>query len=122
MPITLMLAELVASKEAWQKLIAADLPTKPAYWIGKKYRKVEGEIADYEKKHNDLVQKHGQPVEGKQGMIQVSPGGMEAFLKEITELREIVITLDIDPIKLADIEQAKLTARDFMLLEKFIEE
>ena len=47
---------------------------------------------------------------------------MEAFLKEITELREIVITLDIDPIKLADIEQAKLTARDFMLLEKFIEE
>lgn len=122
MPITLTLAELVASKEAWQKLIAADLPTKTAYWVGKKYRKVEGEIADYEKRHNELVQKHGKPVEGKPGMMQVSPESMETFMKEIAELRGIEITLDIDPIKLADIEQSKLTARDFMLLEKFVEE
>ena len=122
MPITLTLAELVASKEAWQKLIAADLPTKAAYWVGKKYRKVEGEIEDYEKRHNKLVQKHGKPVEGKPGMMQVSPEGMEAFMKEIVELRGIEITLDIDPIELADIEQSKLTGRDFMLLGKFVEE
>jgi hypothetical protein len=122
MPITLTLAELTASKESWQKLLASDLPTKAAYWIGKKYKKVESEIVDYEKKHNDLVQKYGKPVEGKQGVIQVSPEGMGAFMKEIEELRSIEITLDIDPIKLADIEQAKLTGRDFMLMGKFVEE
>jgi hypothetical protein len=122
MPITLTLAELVASKESWQKLIAAELPIKPAYWIGKKYRKVESELVDYEKKHNELVTKHGKPVEGKQGVLQVSPESMEIFLKEIGELRAIAITLDFDPIKLADIEQAKLTGRDFMLLERFVEE
>jgi hypothetical protein len=120
--ITLTLAELAASKDAWQKLLAADLPIKAAYWVGKKYRKVESELADYEKRHNELVQEHGQPIEGKPGMVQVTAENMEAFMRQSAELRAIEIALDFEPIKLADIEQAKLTGRDFLLLEKFVEE
>jgi hypothetical protein len=122
MPITLTLAEIVASKDAWQKLLAADLPIKVAYWIGKRYRKVEREIIDYEKKNHDLVRKYGQPSKDRPGSIEVSPEGMEAFQGEMSDLRDIVISLDIDPIKLADVEPAKLTGRDFALLGKFIEE
>ena len=65
MCITLTLAELIASKESWQKLLAAELPIKTAYWIGKKYRKIEPEMVDYEKKHNELVQKYGKPIEDR---------------------------------------------------------
>ena len=122
MPITLTLAELIASKESWQKLLAAELPIKTAYWIGKKYRKIEPEMVDYEKKHNELVQKYGKPIENMPGKIGVTSENMEIFKKEIAELGMIMISLDFDPIKLADIERVRLTGRDFALMEKFVEE
>jgi hypothetical protein len=122
MPITITLGEIANSQAAWLKLIAADLPTKPAYWVGKKYRKVEPEIIDYQKKHDDLVRKYGKPSEIEPGKIEVTRENVEVFQKEIGELRSIEITLDFDPIKLADIEQAKLIGRDFALLGKFVEE
>lgn len=122
MCITLTLAELIASKESWQKLLAAELPIKTAYWIGKKYRKIEPEMVDYEKKHNELVQKYGKPIENMPGKIGVTSENMEIFKKEIAELGMIMISLDFDPIKLADIERVRLTGRDFALMEKFIEE
>jgi len=123
MAITLKLHEIVNAQPAFNRLAATDLSIKVGYWIAKRLSKIERELKDYNKKLQDLYKKYKtEPVENEPGKVQITKGDREAFGGDVEELHNIDVILDIDPIKLADIEDAKLPVGDLMLLDKFIVE
>ena len=122
MSIKITLEELLASRNVWKRLGEATLPVKTSYWVGKRLKAVESELRDYDRHHNELVKQYGAPVEGQPGRLQVKPECMEEFIKLVTELQEIAVELPFEPFSISDLENAKLSVRDTVLLDKFLVE
>jgi hypothetical protein len=123
MPITIVLKDLLLAKPALDRLTAMKFPMTTSYRLSKRLRLATAEIADYEKKHDEIVTELGLPIEGmpdKIGIAQLilDPEALAAdpsskktitnpkwteYQKRLAELRAVTVTLEIEPIKIEEL-------------------
>lgn len=98
-----------------RKLATQDLDAPVAFRVGRLARKMEPDIKAAEESRVKLIQEHG---EQSGDTIQVKPENFEAFVEALKPLLETEVTIaGLDPLPLAALGSAKLTASEMLLLE-----
>lgn len=111
----LTVTQLLNVAPVLRKLASQDLDAPTAFRVGRLARKMEPEIKDAEASRLALIKEHG---EESGETISVPAEKMEAFLAAIKPLLETEVTIPgLDPLPLAALGSAKLTAAETMLLE-----
>jgi hypothetical protein len=93
------------------------LPLKISYRLSKFIKKVTEELTSIEQQRIKLVNQFGDEDKEK-GMTTVSPEKEPEFQKMFTDFLNENIDIDIDPIKISDIENVKLSVVDIFNLDK----
>jgi len=116
----LTVGELREARTALIKIATTDQPFKLAYRLKKIGKIVDKEAQEIEEVRVEKVRKYGKsdPDVG----FRVTPENNEIFQKEMEEINNTKITLDIQPIPLELLEGVRLSPLEVMRLEKFIEE
>ena len=98
----LKLAEIVESVDGIKELSALKLPAKTAYQIARNMKLINAELDEFNKARSSLItDKYG--VRSEDGdSFQVPPKNVEKFTKEMTDLLNMEINLDIYPVELTD--------------------
>lgn len=110
------LAEIKSIEESLAKLFDKELNIKIAYKLSSLLKKLSGEVKLLEENRVKLVQKHGKKDEETQ-QVTVAPESAEAFYKEFSELMQIEVELDFEPIPLDAFGDITLSASDILKLE-----
>jgi len=114
--------DLKACTQSLTKILGKEMDFKLSYRLRKIAKKVKGETEDLEQARFDLIKKYGEKQKGN--VYQVKDEHLDVCTKEIDELLDIEIDLDISLIPFEVIDKAKieLSPIDVALLERFIEE
>jgi hypothetical protein len=104
-----------------------ELPTKPAYWLGRFSSKLKKEYGTFEKERFELVQKYAaKDPEGKivsdpkTGQAKITD--REAFKSAYEKLAAREVDIAFDPVKLDALGNVKLKPDTLSKLEKIIVE
>lgn len=116
----LTIGELREAQGALVKILTTEQPFKLAYRLKKIARILEAELKEMEEVRIEKVKKYGKVL--PRGGFQVTEGNSEIFNKEMKEINDTKINLDIQPIPLDLLEGIKLSPQEVVQLEKFIEE
>ncbi len=119
------LRDIVAAQQSYSRLLEQSfLPARVKYNLSKDGKKIVNEIDEISKLRNDLIIKYG--TKGKDGMVSISPNSenMQTFQLEYDDLldEDIELATDVLDIELFIRDDCTLSAKDFIVLEKFIVE
>ena len=106
---------LMESLEALNELRNQNLGIYAAYILSKNQSLINKEAEFYDKKRIEFCEKYG-TLEGKSYVITDT----ENFKKEITDLLNLEIDLDIKKISISDLKEAKISAAKFELIKYLI--
>lgn len=126
--IEVTLGEVLQADEALQKIASCELKVRAAYQVARLMREISSEGKLVFESRDKLIMKYG--AKDEEGQLLVDENGnnnipkenMEQFAKEYNEVLQTKITLNVEPIKLNDIENVELTYTDVVMLEPFITE
>jgi hypothetical protein len=97
----LKLYEIVNSEDALKELGSLKLSAKLSYKISKNVKKIVDELREYNTLKNKLiVEKYG--TQNESGNFQVMKENLPDFVKELNELLESEVDVDIYPVELDD--------------------
>jgi hypothetical protein len=111
---------LVNAKESLIKLGKTDLPVKTAYALNKDFQKMNIEFKAYEEAKMKLFDKYGEKQPDEK--IIIKPENIKTFQKEIGELLETEVEIDLWKVKLENLGDVKFSALELGMLEFLIEE
>lgn len=111
----LNLGQITLGFVALQRIGMDKMPIKVAYNIQRNMRLLKPEAEGREEKRIELV-KSRFGKEGKDGDFQVPPSKMDAFLKQVKELDEVEVELDIHTISFDDFK-GEIAPNDLFALE-----
>lgn len=119
------LRDIVAAQQSYSRLLEQSfLPARVKYNLSKDGKKIVNEIDEISKLRNDLIIKYG--TKGKDGMVSISPNSenMQTFQLEYDDLldEDIELATDVLDIELFIRDDCTLSAKDFIVLDKFIVE
>jgi hypothetical protein len=100
------LLELINSQKELERLGKKQLPVKSAYWIKRITDKVYHELDLFYKQRKEIIEKY-QTEEGEKGK-KIPKEYVEKADKEINELAEIEIEIDINKIKIEDLGEVNI--------------
>ncbi len=114
------LAVIINSVEILKKLANQPVPAKAAFRIGKVIRAVNQEVEAFEETRHKLFRAYG---EEKDGQIKVKTEHQEEFFKELNDLLESHVEMEIpelfvDDLEKIDISAAEINAISFILTEE----
>lgn len=124
------LSQLINSKEPLEKLLKNSLPIKVAWELKKFTKEVNSEFATYDELRVQKVIEMGVESKEVKGTYNVKPENLEAFAKEISELLDKDVEIQVPQIKIGDLLEYKdvngkgidITASELMLLDWLIVE
>lgn len=90
-----------------EKPIERNLPMSVKYKLQRAKSLVEKDCIFFEQKRAELVKKHGNPVEGKEGSYEVPEDKMEDYKKDLLEVFQIEVShefLKMDPEDISEID------------------
>lgn len=103
------------------------LPVKVSYAIAKNISKIEKELKIYEKERLKLLEKYA--VKDKDGKvvieknkIKIDENKRDSWEKEINELLEIEVDINMHKFKLEYLDNLNMSAEELVLLDYMIEE
>lgn len=114
--------------EALSELSQKELPVKVSYAIAKNMTKIQSELKVYNEQRGKLVDKYADKDEqGKtkmigQNQILIQPENVENWAKDINDLLDIEIELDIHQFPLALLDNSSMKPAEFMAIDYMIEE
>ena len=92
------LIKIVESVNAFQKLAEIDLPIQTSFIVSDILFKIEDKINNYNQQKNKLIQKFGTTEDGIN--YNFTDDNKIKFIKELEELNNLDINLDVDKINL----------------------
>ncbi|GAA0118922.1 hypothetical protein UT300017_11860 [Clostridium sp. CTA-17] len=103
------------------------LPVKVSYAIGKNISKVERELKHYNKERQKLIEeyclKEGDgTLKITEGNYDIDPERLEYFNKEINELQEIEVEMDIHKFNIELLNGYEMSPGELMCIDFMIEE
>lgn len=107
--------DIVAAAPTIQKLSGISLPVKVSYNIARNLKKIQRELEPFEKARIELVRKHGN--EDEEGKLVVKEENMQEFYKEMTELLEEEIEIDIRSIDIEGLAKIELSPTEMQLID-----
>ena len=115
--VKVKLFRVINSKDAINKMgEISSYDAKTAYQIARNIREIGSEFESFEKIRGDLITKYGSEIED--GMIQVDKKNIEVFNKELNDVLDVEVDLNIimiNPEKLPNTSPFDLVAIDWML-------
>ena len=97
------LSQIMSSQDAIKTLASQKLPVRTAYKIQKNLRLLEPEVSNFEKIRSQLImEKYGEEEEGSNGSYKVPPENMKDYLKELNQLLDLEVTVDIQKVTLPE--------------------
>ena len=103
------------------------LPVKVSYAIGKNISKVERELKHYNKERQKLIEEYclkedDGTLKITDGNYDIDPERLEYFNKEINELQEIEVEMDIHKFNIELLNGYEMSPGDLMCIDFMIEE
>lgn len=116
------LKKIVTANGALNKLMSKEVPIKVGFQLSKIAKKLNEELSIYNDNRVKLIKKYGEEDKKKNGNYNIKKENIETFQKELTELMEVKVKVDIDKIKIKEIENVKLSGGDLLALDFLLEE
>ena len=121
------LEQLINSSDAFKALSQRQLKARPAYSVGKILKAVDAEIQDFNEARMELIKKYGEKNENdelntdEQGNVHIPPEVLDNFNNELRDLLDTSVELNVNKIKIADIEDIDFTPGEMAQMSDFIE-
>jgi len=117
----LKMFEIRNMKEPLEKLIGREIPVKVAFRLNNLVKQFDVYLTEIEEYRVKLINTYGKKDEEK-GEIVVPPKKMKDFMKEMNELLNEEVEIDIKPINVNMFgDDLMLSTKDLMILEKIFE-
>lgn len=120
--------DIIGGKEVFKKLAEMPLNIKVAYNIARIIREIEKENKTFEDTRQKLLFKYGekdpsgQLIINQNNQITIIPEQINNYNKEIQELLDEKIKLNVEPIKLNDLGEIQITPAEIYQINMFIKE
>lgn len=112
--------KLVDIKSSLEKIMSLDIPIKTAFKISKCIKNFNNEYSSFEESKNKLFKKFGE--ENKDGNLEIKKENEEKFKKELEDLMDIKISINIPKVTLKELGDIKISALDIANLDILIKE
>ena len=105
-----------------------ELPIKVSYALAKNISKIEKELEIYNKEREKLIEKYSvkdaddKTVIDENNQIKIQDKYLENWNKDIKELQEIEVEIDIHKFKLEELTGYNMTPAELMAIDYMIEE
>ena len=125
--MTVTLEQLINSSDGFKALSQKPLKARPAYAVGKILKAVDSEIQSFNDARMKLIVKYGEKDENNElkkdenDNVHIPPEFLDNFNTELRDLLETSVELNINKIKLADIEEIDFTPSEMAQISDFIE-
>ena len=119
--------ELVECFEALQEVSKKEFPARAAFKIARLMREINNEYQLYEKSRNDIVMRYverdenGDPVRLDDERVKIQSGKMEECSKELNELMETTLNINVEKINLDEFGDNAIAAEQLYKMMNFIE-
>jgi len=126
--IEITLSELMDSASVMQELAKKPMKTKAAFQTARLMREIEKEYSLFQESRKGLIDKYadkdenGAPKADENGNYTVPKESIEEFNKELKEMLDQTLSLNVEPISIEDLGDADFTPADMMLLAPFMKE
>jgi hypothetical protein len=120
--------DIIGGKEVFKKLAEMPLNIKAAYNIARIIREIEKENKTFEDTRQKLLFKYGekdssgQLIINQNNQITIIPEQINNYNKEIQELLNEKIKLNVEPISLNDLGEIQITPAEIYQINMFIKE
>ncbi len=119
--------EILGKLNVLGELTAKKLPVKVSYAIGKNISKVERELKHYNKERQKLIEEYclkedDGTLKITEGNYDIDPKRLEDFNKEINELQEIEVEIDIHKFNIELLDGYEMSPGELMCIDFMIEE
>jgi len=120
--------DIIGGKEVFKKLAEMPLNIKAAYNIARIIREIEKENKTFEDTRQKLLFKYGekdssgQLIINQNNQITIIPEQINNYNKEIQELLDEKIKLNVEPISLNDLGEIQITPAEIYQINMFIKE
>lgn len=124
--IKLTVQELIDSVESIKYLMQSSLSAPIAYQVMLLGENIEKESQAYNSLRNTLIEKYGERNENNElfknadGTVNIVKESIENFNKEIKQILQTEITLDIEPIEIKDLGDINISPAQLFKLKKYI--
>lgn len=108
------LFEIYSSVNILNKLVNVSLPAKTSYKFVKVMQKFNDELKLLEEQRQKLINKYG--AEGENGFT-VTEENKETFIKEFSDLMEVELDIDWEPISIDSFGEAELSVADISKIQ-----
>jgi hypothetical protein len=115
------IGNLVNAQMALGQLMNEPLPAQTAFQLARIAKAYEGEMKTYEEARVALCKKYGE-LNATTNQFDFAPGQREPFDKEMIELFDVEIELPGKKLGFHAISSAKISPRDWLLLEWLIDD
>ena len=125
--INVKISELLNSTETLQKLSQKDFKAKLAWSIARLLKAAETEIQSFNDTRMNLIKKYGEKDESgelitdEKGNCKIEPNAIESFSNELNELLNTEVEINVNKIKVDQLEEVDFTPSEIVILEPFIE-
>lgn len=112
------LRNIVNAKPVLQKLTTQELSVVQLYWAAKLVKAVNEELSIYDAGRRELIERHCEKDGDK---LKYKDGTGEAFNRELQELLDVEVELNVKPLVLTERNNIRLTLCDMDAVEGLVE-
>jgi len=116
--LKLTLRQIAPMINSLNSVMNLPLPARDSYRLGVAAKLIQERITVYEQARQNLVNKYGEKIE-QEGVIRVKPENIDSFSKEIENLLQEEVEVNITPIPISLLGEAKVSAVDMANLAPF---
>lgn len=124
--IEVTLSELIDSASVMRELANKPMKTKVAFQTARLIREIEKEYNLFQESRNKLITQYGAKDESgnlkidENNNYSIEPTHIIDFNKELNEMLNQTLSLNVEPIKLDDLGETDFTPNDMVLLQPFV--
>lgn len=125
--IEIKIQDLLNSTDALQKLSKMNLKARLAWQVAKLLKVVDEEMQDFNKTRIEVIRKYGNKDENgelitdEKGNCKVEGENLVSFTKELNELTDTMLSLNVNRLKIKELEELDFTPTEMVQLEPFID-
>ena len=126
--IEITLSELLDSASVMQELAKKPMKNKVAFQTARLMREIEKEYSLFQDSRKSLIEQYAEKDENgelktdENGNFTVPKDKVEGFNKELKDMLDQTLSLNVEPICVDDLNEANFTPADMMLLAPFLKE
>lgn len=126
--IKVTVQQIIESQEAMRNLLDKQLKGRTAFQVARLIKKLENEISSYNDTRVKLIERYamknddGTFVINDKNEYQFTQENMNGFVQEMNKILTEDIEIDVNPIKLEELDNIDFTVMEMTMLEPFIEE